>query len=528
MGACGSTVPPVAPKTPLKSDQSAVAAERTAKSVKSVNSGQSVKKSDTIATSQFILQNTAKVAEVYEVDEKKLGEGTFGCVVLGKHKATGVLRAIKKISKAQVKDLKGLRQEIAMMKMMDHPNIIRLFETFEDRHYIFLVMELCEGGELFDQIVKVGHFSETEAASLIQDILRAVFYMHEQDVVHRDLKPENFLLQSKGGIEGNVLKLIDFGTARAATSRTVLTTKTGTPVYVSPQVVRGRYGRECDLWSTGVIMYTLLSGSLPFTGASDVEIMNSVRRGILTFKESAWTTISSEAKSLARHLMRMNAAERYTAEQALSSEWIKNFAPKGPEIELAPVKRGLDRWHAYQHYNRMRKAALHIIAGQLNDSETKKLREIFTAFDADGNGQLTREELKQGLEQVGLARTGSELNALMDAVDDDGSGVIDYTEFLAASIDGTRHITREACWTAFSLFDRDGDGDISASEISQVLDHGRARNSAEKLVMHIDSSGDGKIQFDEFLQMMGLPTGTSTSPPVDGVTPAAAARRGGA
>jgi len=529
MGACGSKSETAAP-TPrditvsqLESEASVLASQESGKSmkpVKSAKSSYSIKKTDTISTAQFILQNNSRVNEVYDMDEKKLGEGTYGCVVLGKHKATGVLRAIKKISKAQVKDLKGLRQEIAMMKMMDHPNIIRLFETFENRHFIFLVMELCEGGELFDHIEKAGTFNETQAASLIQGILRAIFYMHEQDIVHRDLKPENFLLQNKGAIEGNVLKLIDFGTAREATSRTVLKTKIGTPYYVAPQVVRGRYGRECDVWSAGVIMYVLLSGNLPFTGASDVEIMNNVRRGILSFKEAKWGSISGEAKTLVRQLMRMSATERYTAEHALSHEWIKKFAPKGPELS---IQDGFfDRWQAYKGANRMKKAALHIIAGQLNDSETKTLRETFTAFDADGNGKLTRDELQQGLEQVGLARTDSQLNALVDAVDDDGSGVIDYTEFIAASINGSKAVNRDVCWTAFSLFDRDGDGEITLSEITQVLDQGRPRAKSEDLMRRLDSNKDGCIDFNEFLQMMNVPASVTEHVPV------ASARMGGA
>merc|ERR1712154_667394 len=117
----------------------------------------------------------------------------------------------KTISKQQMKNVDRFKQEIAIMKMMDHPNIIKLFETFEDHRNIYLVMELCAGGELFDRIIEAGHFTEQQAAILMKQIIRAIFFMHTNSVCHRDLKPENFLFESKKGIQDSPLKIIDFG-----------------------------------------------------------------------------------------------------------------------------------------------------------------------------------------------------------------------------------------------------------------------------------------------------------------------------
>jgi len=497
MGACSSTRPRSDGVAPAKSEATGPLVRTAGKQKYHTHLPT---KDESLTTGQFILQNHCKLAEVYELNEQKLGEGTFGCVVLGRHKATGVPRAIKKIAKAHVKDLQGLRKEIDMMKKMDHPNIIRLFETFEDRNHIYLVMELCEGGELFDRVVAAGKLGEAETALVIRDLLRAVFYMHQQDIVHRDLKPENFLLQNKGEIEGNVLKLIDFGTARHADQRTLLRTKIGTPYYVAPQVVKGHYDRQCDVWSVGAIMYTLLSGSPPFTGPSEAEIMAKVRVGRVTFKESAWRAVSEEAKHMVRQLMRMAPNERYTAEQALSDAWLKAQAPAGPA--LCMEDDFLQRWHRYKRQSRIRKAALYIIAGQLHDSETKELRDCFTALDSDGNGRLSLGELRQGLEQVGLARSDSDLVQLMGSVDQDGSGSINYTEFIAASIDGSKAINRDVCRTAFGLFDRDGDGEISTAEMAQVLDRGRVKAGTVDMMRKADSNYNGKIDFEEFMAMM--------------------------
>merc|ERR1712032_1235154 len=131
-----------------------------------------------------------------------------------------------------MKNIERFKQEIAIMKLMDHPNIVKLFESFEDHRNIYLVMELCSGGELFDRIIDAGHFTEVQAAILMQQILRAMFYMHEHHICHRDLKPENFIFQSRGPIKGNVLKLIDFGLSSHFTEGQTMSTRAGTPYYV--------------------------------------------------------------------------------------------------------------------------------------------------------------------------------------------------------------------------------------------------------------------------------------------------------
>merc|ERR1712190_118666 len=172
-----------------------------------------------------------------DMDKKKLGEGSYGTVCKARNKSTSAIRAVKTISKAQMKNIERFKQEIAIMKMMDHPNIIKLYETFEDHRNIYLVMELSAGGELFDRIIESGHFTEVQAAILMQQIVRAIYYMHENHVCHRDLKPENFLFTTKEAIDKNLLKIIDFGLSCKFPAGQVLTTKAGTPYYVAPQVL---------------------------------------------------------------------------------------------------------------------------------------------------------------------------------------------------------------------------------------------------------------------------------------------------
>jgi len=460
-----------------------------------------------IGHAQFIMDNPdKKIESVYDMDKKKLGEGSYGSVCKAKHKALNVKRAIKTIPKAQMKNIERFKQEIAIMKMMDHPNIIKLYESFEDHRNIYLVMELCLGGELFDRIIESGHFTEVQAAILMQQIVRAIYYMHENRVCHRDLKPENFLFLTKDSIEKNLLKIIDFGLSCQFEAGQVLTTKAGTPYYVAPQVLAGKYDHLSDMWSVGVIMYVMLCGYPPFFGETDAEVLSKVRLGNFSFNAADWKNVSEDAKHLIRMLLKMNPRDRYTAEQALNHDWIKNKAPKAANVSLQ--QNFVDNLRGFRSQNKLKKAALHIIAGQLNEDQIKALRETFMALDGNGDGLLTPAEMKAGLEKAGLKEIPPDLQQIMEDVDADGSGVIDYTEFLAATLEKRVYVAEDVCWSAFRIFDKNGDGKISQEELRSVLDNEDVQNVAggEKamaaLMMEIDANGDGHIDFEEFMQMM--------------------------
>merc|ERR1719214_525170 len=383
-----------------------------------------VVKEGAISHDKFIIDNPGKITEFYDIDKKKLGEGSYGAVSKCSNKSTGVTRAVKSISKAQMKNLDRFKQEIAIMKIMDHPNMIKLYESFEDHRNIYLILELCTGGELFDRIIDSGHFTEVQAAIVMQHMFRAIFYMHENHMCHRDLKPENFLFTTKEPIEKTHLKVIDFGLACKFDKDQVLTTKAGTPYYVAPQVLAGKYDHASDLWSLGVIMYVVLCGYPPFYGETDADVLAKVRLGNFSFNAADWKNVSEDAKGLIRHLLKMNPIDRYTAEQALNHVWVRNKAPKSAGVAL---QKGLvDNLKGFRSQNKLKKAALHVIASQLGESQIKALRDTFMALDGNGDGLLTVNEMKEGLAKAGLKEIPPDLQQIMEEVDSDGSRVFDY------------------------------------------------------------------------------------------------------
>jgi len=254
-----------------------------------------------------------------------------------------------------------------------------------------------------------------------------------------------------------------------------------------------------------VIMYVILCGYPPFYGETDADVLTKVRLGNFTFNAADWKNVSEDAKNLIRMLLKMNPRDRYTAEQSLNHVWVKNKAPKSKNVDLQ--SSFVDNLRGFRSQNKLKKAALHIIAGQLGESQIKALRETFMALDDNGDGLLTPNEMKEGLAKAGLKDIPADLQQIMEEVDADGSGVIDYTEFLAATLDRKAYIQEDVCWSAFRVFDRNGDGKISQSEIEQVLGSGDVEEAmglqaVADLMKEIDANGDGEIDFEEFMQMM--------------------------
>jgi len=278
-----------------------------------------------------------KLEDKYDIG-KELGRGGFSIVKKGKNKFTGEEVAIKCINKRTLKkeELQLLGREINIMKKLRHKNIVQLLDMYETPNDLFLVLELVIGGELFDQIVERGSYTESDAAGLVRQILEGISYMHSHGVVHRDLKPENLLCQS-----ANFIKIADFGLSKDVETGN-LQTSCGTPSYVAPEVLLGgQYDNEVDIWSTGVIAYVLLCGFTPFYGDNQRQLFERILHAKFDFPSPEWDEISPAAKDFIKKILVVNPAERMTAEQALSHPWILEQAPKRELKSFASVQSGL-------------------------------------------------------------------------------------------------------------------------------------------------------------------------------------------
>jgi len=267
----------------------------------------------------------------YRVDPRVLGTGQQGSVRRCVERATGRQYAVKTVRKsAPTVHPEGLAREIALLRGMDHPGIVRLRDVYEDAGCVHLVTDLCTGGELFDKICDRSSnrdnsavcFGEDEAATILYQVLSALSYLHGSAVVHRDIKPENILFATSD--EDSPIKIIDFGLSRIHVPgpEPPMTSTVGTMYYAAPEVLRKRYDKRCDLWSVGVVGYILLSGYPPFDGADDAAVRDAVRTGQCSFPASEWSCISKAARDFISGLLQKDPQKRMTLEQALRHPWM--------------------------------------------------------------------------------------------------------------------------------------------------------------------------------------------------------------
>ncbi|XP_013877537.1 MAP/microtubule affinity-regulating kinase 3a [Austrofundulus limnaeus] len=272
---------------------------------------------------------------------KTIGKGNFAKVKLARHILTGREVAIKIIDKTQLNpnSLQKLFREVRIMKILNHPNIVKLFEVIETERTLYLVMEYASGGEVFDYLVAHGRMKEKEARAKFRQIVSAVQYCHQKHIVHRDLKAENLLLDADMNI-----KIADFGFSNEFTLGNKLDTFCGSPPYAAPELFQGKKydGPEVDVWSLGVILYTLVSGSLPFDGQNLKELRERVLRG----KYRIPFYMSTDCENLLKRFLVLNPAKRGTLEQIMKDRWINSGFEEDelkpytePELDITDQKR---------------------------------------------------------------------------------------------------------------------------------------------------------------------------------------------
>jgi calcium/calmodulin-dependent protein kinase I len=268
----------------------------------------------------------------------EIGRGAYSVVHAGKKKMNGEKVAIKVFlrSKLSPKDMEQIQGEIKILKVLDHPHVLKMHDFCMDSKHFYIVTEFLEGGELFDSIVEREKYDESDAQHVLKSLASALAYCHSKNVVHRDLKPENILLTSKDPHNLNI-KLADFGFAKEMDDE-MLKTALGTPGYIAPEILnRKRYDSSVDIWAFGIVAYILLCGYPPFYDENQAALFAKIKAGKYEFEEQYWEKISSSAKELISGCLVVDPAKRFTIEQILAHPWMSADLPKKditPAIEM--------------------------------------------------------------------------------------------------------------------------------------------------------------------------------------------------
>ena len=419
------------------------------------------------------------------------------------------IRACKYIIKENFReeDLDKFREEIKILKELDHPNIVKLYQLFETKKSFYLIMEKCEGGNLFNKIQQRINtktlFDENVLSELIRQITSAIQFCHEKGICHRDLKPENICFTKLGDMENNSIKIIDFGFGKYIKPNEKFQSEVGTILYMAPEVFQNNYNEKCDIWSIGVILYFLIEGKPPFMGQNDGEIKLKIKSMKYKFSEE-WEKYSEKGevvKDLIKHML-IKEDERYTAQQVLDHPWI-NKEKKFTTIDIEDI---LNQIKLYQKMDNFEKKIISFIASRLNSNEIENLKNFFVFLDQNNDGKISYKEFCDGMAKISSEPIKEEeIKSFFDNIDTNEDGSLEYTEFIAACINNGFYLNKNNLKEIFDAIDKKKTGKISKDEIISVLELEETCPSIyENYINQLEKDENGKIDFEQFIKMISI------------------------
>ena len=370
---------------------------------------------------------------------KEIGTGTYSKVQLVQHKINLSIRAMKVIKKKKKKGTNVTNEnevykEVDLLIKMDHPNIVKIFEFYNGEKEYYLIMEYCEGGELFDKIVK-SNLTEIQCAYIMYQILSAVNYCHKMKIIHRDLKPENILIQKDEDGFYRV-KICDFGTSKAFKIGDTQKQLVGSAYYIAPEVIQKKYNSKCDLWSCGVIMFVLLTKKPPFGGRTDQIIMQNIQIG--KYKTELLDNFSPYAKELVSLLLEKNIKKRINAETALNHPWFDVYKCKDILTDIQDkdtIKRFISNLKNYKRGSIIQETALAFLVHNYPDlDEIVNACKLFGQIDQNGKGKITLKDFIEGLKKILKKDMEEDAKKIFENLDEYGSGYLEYEMFIRAAI----------------------------------------------------------------------------------------------
>ena len=467
--------------------------------------------------SMISISNRLFINEIKEIPKKKyitqklLGVGTYGQVFLVQNKYTKEYFAMKEIPKTSEDLLSDneIMDEIEILKNLDHPDIVRITEFYNTENSYYLINEYCKYGELYEQVKN--EFSETQIAVMFRQILSGIAYLHSNNIIHRDLKLENILISDiEKSITTNedlfLVKIIDFGTAKIFDKNKIPRAIVGSIYYIAPEVILKKYGKECDMWSLGVILYMFIVGHAPFDGRSNRDIMEKIKGGKYLKNEKRWKKASNEVKDLINKLLVLEPEKRLTAFEALRHPWFKvsNSSILYNNITKEEVLNCISNLLNYSIKSKFEELVLAYIVHNLpRPKQAKSCIKLFKLANKNEDGKLLRNELKQTLLNFVSEEFLQNFDDIFSLLDGDNNDYIDYEEFLRATLDRKLLVNERILRLAFRFFDKEKIGVISKDRIMKLfVGTNMTEDVFNNIFDDIDSDKDGQIDFNDFKEMM--------------------------
>jgi calcium-dependent protein kinase len=441
---------------------------------------------------------------------KVIGEGYFSKVKEAYKMKDGDNQrkyAIKVIHKRRVdKSLKDdFLNELSILETIDHPNIIRFLETYEDENNYYLVMEYLGGGDIFQRIDRKKEINEQIIAYILYKVISAINYCHSIGIVHRDIKPENILFSDL--TDEAEVKIIDFGLSKKFSSGIdeLMHSFIGTPYFVAPEVIKMKYDSNCDMWSIGATAFMLFTGSPPFPDLRREDVLRKIQQEEPLYKKEIWDRYSSEAKDFVKKLLIKKPNKRMTAEKALNHPFFQNINKTIHDKKYLNMEI-LTNLQNFQIPFRFKKLVLGALIHTLSRRELTALNNTFNAIDLNHEGFISMDELKNAFVKAGLELTEKELNEIINRIDSDKNGKLNYSEFLVAAVNIKSTLDNQRLYKLFLNFDINNTGYIDVYSLHKaILRSGREiENISEAITImeEVCKDGTSKISYDDFYKIM--------------------------
>lgn len=465
-----------------------------------------------VSRSNFITRNRNVFEQEY-VMEDVCGKGSFGECMWVKHRVSKVKRVCKRISKEETAmPEEEVATELSILIKLDHPNVLRVFEWFEDDRNFILVIEAALGGDLKQLLASVreqrleeeeeaGGLEEHLACSLLEQALRGLAYVHSMHVLHRDIKPGNMLLATVDHEHPRLL-LADFGVSEIFQESVAINSIIrGSVAYMALEVFDHRPSPLSDVWAMGVVSYELLAGDRPFSADNAMAMYAQLKYTNVNLDRLEKIGVSEDGVAFVQRLLVKEESKRPLAREMLEDPWVsdsKHRIPVGRQARKA--RKSLVNFTQMSY---IAKVAMNCIAAQLDTSKIEGLVNIFESLDTDADGKLSAAELAAGLAELGAEPDS--IGQLLSSIDVDGDGSIQYTEFVASLLQVQGRLVEDVVFHAFHIFDVNGDGHISLDELrSMISGEGPLvallpdGKTVEQALVEMDLSRDGAVSFDEF------------------------------
>ena len=468
-----------------------------------------------LTNSTIIGQNSTDPENDYKKLEK-LGQGRHGIVYQIKNRITDIVRAmkvVKKNSKRSLDEEKEILNEENILRTMDHPNIVKIFEFYSNEENYSIIMEHCKGGSLFKEIMTNGPFDETYTAYVMYQLFSAIHYYNGLNIIHRDLKPENILIANKNKINNYPnIKICDFGMSKIVSKDSSEKSVVGSLYYVAPEVLNKNYNEKCDLWSCGVIMYFLLTKKVPFSSAFNNEIIEKIKKGEYDTKSPPLDKLSPNGLDLMQKLLTIDVNKRINIKEVLNHPWFKEQNSKELYNKILDEKiaqRLLTNLKKYKKNSIIQETALaYLVHNFPQMKDVINACKLFNQIDLNGDGKITGEELYLGLKQrLNSDTLVEDVKHIFSVLDMNNDGFIEYEEFVRAAVSKEKFMGENALKFAFRFFDKDNSGKIDLKEIETVFknsvnDKEHMEEAFNKIIFEVDKNRDGKISFEEFSKVM--------------------------